>query len=120
MATASELLSFFAPELAAVSAPDKTIALDLAATHSAGVAFGLKQAEAEALYAAHVLTLRAQSTEGTTATGPIVSAKEGDVSVEYGSQDMYADYDLTNYGKRYAALRNKTVAMHVPLVKYVC
>jgi len=50
MATASELIAFFAPELAAVSNTDKTIALDLAATHSAGVAFGLKQSEAEAWF----------------------------------------------------------------------
>lgn len=120
MATSSEILAFIAPELASVDSSLKTIALELAATHSAGVMFGEKQAEAEAYYAAHMLTLRAMSSAGSSGVGPIVSAREGDISIEYGSQDSYTDYDLTNYGKRYAALRNKTVAVHVPLVKYVC
>lgn len=103
--TPLEYFRLFAPELASKADGVVTAWLAVAATrfNSSGMDPDMA-AQANALYAAHLITLQAQASSGA-ATGIVVSEREGDVARTYqavtGSDPWLA---LTTYGSQFADL----------------
>lgn len=97
-----DLLAFYAPELASLPAADINQALAIAVNYRPGGLPSYRQDEAQALYAAWLLTLRARSASGqTSVAGPVIAEKEGDDMRQY-AQGIQGGYTLEGVGDYYA------------------
>lgn len=108
--TPLELLNFFAPNVDATE-DDKEKALAIAESRRPWCLSEEQQNEAQALYAAWLLTLKAQNSESSIREIGVVSEREGDLSKTYGSA---ADsLDSEGFKARYDAFaRRCTVKLH--------
>jgi hypothetical protein len=109
MPTALEYFRMLAPEFSGMS--DNAVQPWLGVAGERIVADCLSangQAQAQALYAAHLIKLRDISASGTIAAGPVISEKEGDLQRTYAAPSAQAAQrgliDATTYGKQYADL----------------
>lgn len=102
--TLLELLNFIAPGLVATD-DEKGLALQMAAPYRPWCLPDALQDEAQALYAAWVLTLRAQNQAGGVREFGVVSESEGDLSKTYG--DAGAVLDSAGFKARFDALAKR-------------
>lgn len=111
--TVMDLLNFLAPELAGVSLEDKQTAIEMAEPYRPWCLPIAQQDEAQALYAAWLLSCRQTDSaagggsDGGAVTGPIKLRKEGDLTVEYATaSDLPGTSALSSgdYRARYDAL----------------
>ncbi len=112
--TLLELLNFIAPGLVATD-NEKSLALEMAAPYRPWCLPDALQDEAQAFYAAWVLTLRAQNQAGGVREFGVVSESEGDLSKTYG--DAGAVLDSAGFKARFDALAKRCGAR---LVRGAC
>jgi len=110
-----DLVRYLAPELAAVSDGDVSLAITeatdnmdeatyTAAEDDAGKDEGTWYNRAAAYYAAHLLTIRRRSAEQS---GAITAKRVGDVSVSYGAPAAGADeLSSTKHGQGYLTIKS--------------
>lgn len=108
--TLLELLDFFAPSLE-VSVDDKQKALAIAESRRPWCLSEAQQDEAQALYAAWLLTLQAQNNFTDVRELGVTSEREGDLSKTYG--DVTDSLDASGFKTRYDAYaRRCAVKLH--------
>lgn len=105
--TPLELLSFFAPNLDATE-DDKWWAITIAESRRPWCLSEAQQNEAQALYAAWLLTLRAQNRESSVREIGVISEREGDLSKTYGS--AVDSLDVEGFKARYDAFARRCSA----------
>jgi hypothetical protein len=104
--TALQYFRMFAAEFATMADNLVQPWLDLALCRmNAGCLSVDKQAQAQALLAAHLLKLSQMAASGSGAVGQIISEKEGDLSRTYAAPAKNrGSIDGTGYGSQYADL----------------
>ena len=105
--TLAELLDFFAPALTATD-QEKADALAMAESRRPWCLSESEQDEAQALYAAWLLTLKAQNAVATVREVGVVSEKEGDLAKTYGKADD--GLDTGGFKARYDAMARRCTA----------
>ncbi|WP_158782496.1 DUF4054 domain-containing protein [Pantoea sp. BAV 3049] len=107
--TALEIFRKLAPEFAAVPDPVVLGYIDLASLFVCEGDYGKALNVALALMAAHIMASPGgYSQDGSTSVGKILSRKEGDLSITYGSVSSDADYlSGTTYGNLLQMLRKR-------------
>lgn len=117
MAATWSQVTGFAPELAATAVATQTAYLDAAARLTNHAAFKTDADVAEALMAAHLLTLQARAAMG--GAGPITSNSVGPVSVSFGTPaEAEKSLSQTGYGQMLRMFQRKL--MQTPFLTSGC
>ncbi len=111
MATASQLLDFYAPQFK--EDDDKATAISVARRRTSDSAYGDKKEDAVALMAAHLLAMRDRGVSTGGAGGQVASNKEGQLSQAFFKDDAAGTGDQTlsqtTYGSQLVSLRKGTI-----------
>lgn len=107
--TALQIFRKLAPEFAAVPDPVVQGYIDLASLFVCEGDYGKATNVALTLMAAHIMASPGgYSQDGSTSSGKVLSRKEGDLSITYGSVSSNSDYlSGTSYGNLLQLLRKR-------------